>query len=60
MIEKSTDLQDWRPCHAADLEILTVNKTSDWGVEIVTARLLSEPAGQAPVRYLRLRVMIED
>ena len=60
MIEKSINLQDWQPCHAADLEILTVKKTSGWGVEIVTARLISEPAGQAPVKYLRLRVMIED
>jgi len=60
LIEKSTDLQDWRPCHADDLEILSVEKTTGWGVEIVTARLLNESAAQAPVRYLRLRVMIDD
>ena len=60
MIEKSTDLQDWQPCHAADLEILSVEKTTGWGVEIVTARLFSDSAAEAPVRYLRLRVMIED
>jgi hypothetical protein len=60
MIEKSPDLQNWRPCHADDLEVLNVEATADWGVEIVSARLLNEPAGQTPVRYLRLRVTIGD
>lgn len=60
MIEKSTDLEDWQPCHADDLEILSVEKTNGWGVETVTARLLSEPAAPTPVRYLRLRVTIDD
>ena len=60
MIEKSTDLDDWRPCRAGDLEILAVRKTTSWGVEIVTARMLSEPAGQTPVTFLRLRVVVDD
>ncbi len=60
LIEKSTDLQDWQPCHAADLEILNVKKTTGWGVEIVTARLFGESAAQSPVRYLRLRVTVDD
>lgn len=60
MIEESTDLKAWRPCRAGDLEILAVRKTTSWGVEIVTARMLSEPAAQTPVRYLRLRVVIDD
>ena len=60
MIEKSTDLEDWHPCRAGDLEILAVRKTTKWGVEIVTARMLSEPSTPTPVRYLRLRVVIDD
>ncbi|MDF1710967.1 MAG: CRTAC1 family protein, partial [Akkermansiaceae bacterium] len=35
-IEKSTNLEDWAPCDEADLKTVGVNKTSDWGVEIVT------------------------
>lgn len=53
LIEKSTNLQDWEPCDAADLETVGIEKTPDWGVEIVTARLLTEAS------YLRLRVVIE-
>jgi len=59
MIEKSTDLRNWQPCHAADFEILSVEETTGWGVEIVNARLSRESAEHAPLRYLRLRVTIE-
>jgi hypothetical protein len=56
VIEKSTDLEDWQPSLPADLEILSLEKTSAWGVEIVTARLTV----QTPVKFLRLRVTIDD
>ncbi len=50
MIKKSINLTEWQSCHAADHAILTAKETSGWGVEIVTAQLISEPTGQAPVR----------
>jgi hypothetical protein len=53
LIEKSTNLLDWQPCDAVDLETISVEKTSDWGVEIITSRLVPE------ANYLRMRVVIE-
>jgi hypothetical protein len=52
-IEKSTNLEDWVTCHETDFETLNVEKTSDWGVELVTIRFVSEAS------YLRMRVVIE-
>ncbi len=60
MIEKSTDLQLWQSCRAEDIETISVEKTGDWGVEVVTARLLIDPIAPAPMRYLRLRVEVGD
>ncbi|MDA7529347.1 CRTAC1 family protein [bacterium] len=55
-IEKSEDLQDWKACDSSDLEVFSAEETDDWGVKIFAARLL----GNLPVKYLRLRVILED
>ena len=55
-IEKSDDLQNWEACGPSDLEIFSAEETDDWGVKSFAARLL----GNLPVRYLRLRVILED
>jgi hypothetical protein len=55
-VEKSEDLQDWKACGPSDLEVFSVEEKDDWGVKIFSARLL----GNLPVRYLRLRVILEE
>ncbi|MGI9242107.1 MAG: CRTAC1 family protein [Verrucomicrobiales bacterium] len=60
VIEKSADLESWQVCRDSDLEVLSVEKTTGWGVEIVTARMLAEPGWQTPSRHVRLRVVIDD
>lgn len=53
-LESSADLQDWPSVPAGDFEVVSVEETPDWGVEIVTGRV----AGDS--RFLRLRVTIDD
>ena len=50
------DLQDWKACGPSDLEVFSAEETDDWGVKIFAARLL----GNLPVKYLRLRVILEE
>ncbi len=54
VLEKSADLASWQVCGDGDLEILAVEDADDWGVEIVTARLLEA------LPNLRLRVTLDD
>lgn len=54
ILEKSSDLQDWQTYDSSDLEILTVKKEGEWGVETVTARLSGES------NYVRLRVVLAN
>jgi hypothetical protein len=55
-IEKSDDLQNWKACGPGDLEIFSAEETNDWGVKVFAARL----TGNLPLKYLRLRVILED
>lgn len=53
-VERSADLQNWQAVDERELEIVSVESDDDWGVEVVTARVV-QGAG-----YLRMRVMLGD
>lgn len=57
IIEKSLDLNEWQECRDNVIEILSTERTDNWGVEVVTARLPRED--ETPV-FLRIRVTIEE
>jgi len=58
MIEVSVDQARWAELSSERLEILAVEAGDGWGVEIVTARLRGDQAGQTGAAYLRLRVTL--